>query len=319
MRVSNTMIYREFNRNMATNQVKMQKYQNQLGTLEEYSKSSDNPLVFAKIIGINDALTQNASYNSTISDALAWTKTQDFALANATESLHRMRQLIESSANGTQGLEEVQANKGQIVAELEAIVDTLNTNFDGRYIFGGQQTKTPPFEIIKNDNGDITEIKYNGTKDRLDNAGNIVKRSGNMSREIATGVSVDLVTDGRLFMNELGSVDAPDNFSTFATDLMTALNNHDQEALSGKLLSKVDQTTENFVNIRSRMGTVQNRLESAESRNETENINLKDVLSQKQDVDVVFKFMEYSNQILAYQASLSMGTKIMQTSILDYV
>ena len=319
MRVASSTIYREFNRNMEINQTNMQKYQNQLGTLKEYNKSSDNPLVFAKIIGINDSITQNTNYNATINDSIAWTKTQDSALANATEGLHRIRQLIESSANGTLGEEELRANKGQIVAEFEGIADALNTNFDGRYIFGGRQTTTPPFEVVKDSEGHILDIKYRGTTDKVDSNGNVTARDGNLSREIATGVSVDLISDGRLFMNEKGTAANPDNLSSFATELMAALKNDDKGTLSGSLLSKIDKTTDNFVNIRSKIGTVQNRLEAAKERNETENINLKDILSEKQDVDVVSKYMELSNQTLALRASLSMGTKIMQISILDYV
>lgn len=319
MRVSNSTTYREFNRNMAINQNRLQKYQNQLNSLTEYSKSSDNPLMFAKIININDSIAQNANYNSTIGDSMAWGKTQDSALASATDSMHRIRQLIESSATGTQGKEEMLANKNEIISEIEGIVDSLNTNFDGRYIFGGKNTKTPPFEILKDTDGNITEIKYHGTKDQVAADGSILAKDGNLSREIATGVTVDLISDGRLFMKEEGTEANPDNLSTFFSEIMTAINSDDKGALSGKLLAKIDVHTENFVNVRSRIGTVTNRFEAAKERNESENINLKEVLSEKQDVDVIQKYMEYSNQMLAYQASLSMGTKIMQISILDYM
>ncbi|MBP1042014.1 flagellar hook-associated protein 3 [Vagococcus sp. BWB3-3] len=319
MRVSNSTTYREFNRNMAINQNRLQKYQNQLNSLTEYSKSSDNPLMFAKIININDSIAQNVNYNSTIGDSMAWGKTQDSALASATDSLHRIRQLIESSATGTQGKEEMLANKNEIISEIEGIVDSLNTNFDGRYIFGGKNTKTAPFEIVKDTDGNISEIKYHGTKDQIGADGSVIAKDGNLSREIATGVSVDLISDGRLFMNEEGTETDPENLSTFFSDIMTAINSDDKEALSGKLLAKIDVHTENFVNVRSRIGTVTNRFEAAKERNESENTNLKEVLSEKQDVDVIQKYMEYSNQMLAYQASLSMGTKIMQISILDYI
>lgn len=319
MRISNSTMHTEFNRNMATNLNKLQKYQNQLNSLSEYSKSSDNPLVYAKIINVNNSITQNANYNSTIGDSIAWGKTQDSALASATDSLHRVRQLIESSATGTQGKEEMLANKNEIISEFEGIVDSLNTNFDGRYIFGGKNTKTPPFEIIKDGDGNILDLKYHGTVDKIDNNQQKIPQNGNLSREIATGVSVDLISDGRLFMKETGDSVNPDNLGSFFKDIMTAINSDDKDKLSGELLAKIDTHTENFVNVRSRIGTVNNRLEAVKERNESESINLKEVLSEKQDVDVIQKYMEYSTQMLAYQASLSMGTKIMQTSILDYI
>ncbi|MFI3604783.1 flagellar hook-associated protein 3 FlgL [Vagococcus fluvialis] len=319
MRVSNSTIYTEFNRNMANNLNRLRKYQDQLNSFSEYSKSSDNPLVYAKIINMNDSIVQNEYYNSTIADSMAWGKTQDSALESATDSLHRIRQLIESSATGTQGNSELQANKKEIMSEIEGIVDSLNTNFDGRYIFGGKNTKTPPFEIVKDDKGDIVEVKYNGTKDKVNPDGTVTSQDGNLPRVIATGVTVDLISDGRLFMKEEGTADNPENLSTFFSDVIKAINSDDKDKLSNELLAKVDVHTENFVNIRSRIGTVTNRFEAAKDRNENETINLKEALSEKQDVDVVQKYMEFANQMVAYQASLSMGTKIMQTSILDYV
>lgn len=319
MRVSNSTIYTEFNRNMANNLNRLRKYQDQLNSFAEYSKSSDNPLVFAKIINMNDSITQNENYNSTIGDSMAWGKTQDSALESATDSLHRIRQLIESSATGTQGSAEMGANKKEIISEIEGIVDSLNTNFDGRYIFGGKNTKTPPFEIVKDNDGDIVEVKYNGTKDVKNPDGTVTPKDGNLPRVIAKGVTVDLISDGRLFMKEEGTEADPENLSTFFTDVIKAINSDDKDKLSNELLAKVDVHTENFVNIRSRIGTVTNRFEAAKDRNENETINLKEVLSEKQDVDVVQKYMEFANQMVAYQASLSMGTKIMQTSILDYV
>lgn len=310
MRVSSSMAYTEFNRNLSTNQANLQKYQNQLSTLNQYSKSSDNPLVFAKIINIGDSITQNKFYNETIGDAISWTNTQDKALSNATDSLHRIRTLIQSSATGTQGAAELAANKSEIIAEVEGLVDALNTNFDGRYIFGGQNTKTPPFEVIKNAQGDITEVKYHGTTS---------KPNANLSREIAKGVDIELISDGRLLVNEKGTTTSPDNFGSFVNDVLTALNTDDKDSLSGNLLTKVDQHTENFVTVRTRIGTLSNRLTAAKDRNENENLSLQSVLADKQEVDIAQKYMEFSNEMVAYQASLSMGTKIMQASILDYV
>ncbi|MGO2084131.1 flagellar hook-associated protein FlgL [Vagococcus sp.] len=309
MRVSNSMIYNDFNRNVAHNMNKLQKYHNQLSTLKEYNQSSDNPVEFSKILDLNDSVLQNGFYNSTIGDAIAWSNSQDAALSHATDSFHRIRGLLTQAANGTQGVEEQAVTKSEIMSEIEGIVDVLNTNFDGRYVFGGKNTKDAPFEVEKDANGDITGILYNGTENG----------KANLPREISRGVSVDLITDGRLFMNETTEGTKSEDLSTFFSEMITALNGNDKDALSGKLITKLSDHAENFVDVRSRIGTVSNRLTSAKSRNEMESLNIKQVLSEKQDVDVAEKYMEFANEMVAYQASLSMGTKIMQTSILDYV
>jgi flagellar hook-associated protein 3 FlgL len=85
------------------------------------------------------------------------------------------------------------------------------------------------------------------------------------------------------------------------------------------LLEAHDEYANNFVNVRSQIGALYNRLESASDRNETEKLNLTETLSNKQDIDFVEKYMEFSNQMTAYQSTLAMGTKIMQLTILDYI
>ena len=61
----------------------------------------------------------------------------------------RIRSLVQSSANATAGSEELGANRSEIEQEIEGIVESLNTNFDGRYLFSGTNTTTAPFEIVK--------------------------------------------------------------------------------------------------------------------------------------------------------------------------
>lgn len=305
MRISNNITYSDFIRNLGTNASNVHKTLNQLSSLKEVSKSSENPLLISKIMNLTGSINQNATFGSTIKDSISWSKVQDSTLDNVSKSMLRIRSLIQSSANGTNGDDELKANKAEIEEEIEGIVEALNTNYDGRYIFGGTSTTTQPFEIVKED-GEIVGIKYNGT-------------SKDLPREIANGVSVDLLSDGSRLMKETGTESDPENLSTYFNDLLSALRTDDKEALGGKLLEAHDEYANHFVNVRSQIGALYNRLEAASDRNETEKLNLTETLSNKQDIDFVEKYMEFSNQMTAYQSTLAMGTKIMQLTILDYV
>ncbi|WP_461198982.1 flagellar hook-associated protein FlgL [Enterococcus sp. N249-2] len=305
MRISNNITYSDFMRNLSTNASKVQTTLNQISSMKEVSKSSDNPLLVSKIMDLNVSLSKNETYSNTIADSISWTKAQDATLDSVSTSMLRIRSLIQSSANATAGSDELKANQSEIEQEINSIVESLNTNFDGRYLFSGTNTTTAPFEVIK-DNDAIVGIKYNGT-------------SQDLPREIASGVSVNLMADGSRLMNETGTATNPENLSTYFNDLLSALRSDDKDALSGDLLAAHDTYANNIVNIRAQIGTLYNRLETAADRNETENLNLTETLSNKQDVDVAEKYMEYQNQMTAYQATLAMGTKIMQMTILDYI
>lgn len=312
MRVSDANMHASFQRNVNSNMRQLNKYSYQLSSFTEISRSSDNPLAFSKILGMNQSIVKNEGYNQTINESISWTNTQDAALDSATQSMHRIRDLMIASANDTVGPEEMEINKQEMISEIDNIVDSLNATYDGRYVFGGQNTDIPPFEVVKAENGDIESIKYHGTPD-------------NLPREISNGVSVQLTTDGTIFNNS----SADDDANSFIKDLMTAMNENDKEALSGTaatgeeaatgLLSRMDNHINNMIDTRAKIGTTTNRLESVKERNEAENLQLREDLSELQDIDVAEKYMEFSNQMLAYQASLSVGTKLLQTSILDYI
>lgn len=303
MRVSSNVTYNDFIKNLNRNAVKVQNTLNQLSSLKEVSQSSDNPLLVSKIMNLNVALGQNATYAQEIKDSISWSDTQDGALSSVGESMARIRTLIQASGTATAGKDEIIANKNEIQQEIRSLVDSLNTNFDGRYVFSGQATDKVPFKVVET-NGEVTGIKYNGS-------------ANSMPREIADGVTIDLVTDGSKMMEVDG-----DTLTGFFEDVMTALNtgeDGDKEALSGDLMARLDKFSGNFVDNRTRIGAVANRLKAAQGRNETEKLSLTQSLSDRQDVDIAEKYMEYQNQMLTYQTTMAMGTKIMQTTILDYV
>ncbi|WP_034537491.1 flagellar hook-associated protein FlgL [Carnobacterium inhibens] len=307
MRVTDSLMSKSFLRNLSANTTNVMKYQNQLSTLKEVSKPSDDPLKVSKILDLNNSIIQNDQYKTTINDAIQWTNVQDSALSSATESMQRIKTLIQYSANGTLSHEDRQANKAEIESEIQGTVDALNTNFGGRYVFAGKNTTEKPFEVQKDEAGEITGITYSGT----------AEGNGNLSREIAPGVSVELSTDGRNFMNAQNA-DGSDNIGSFFSEVLTALDADDTEKLSG-LLDRADQEIENVVSNRSKTGSIFNRLTATLERNDSEKLNLKTMLSENQDIDVAEKYMQFTMEKSAYEASLSMGTKILQTSILDYL
>ena len=124
---------------------------------------------------------------------------------------------------------------------------------------------------------------------------------------------MELLTDGQYFM---GSEDS--DLASFFTNVFEALDGDDSQTLS-ELIGNADAITDTIVNRRTEIGAIFNRLEAAKNRNESENINLHSTLSKEQDIDVAEKIMQYSMEMVSYEASLQMGTRILQTNILNYL
>lgn len=302
MRIATNNSYTDFLKNMATTETKFHYTMGQLSSFKEVSKSSEDPLLVSKIMNLNVAIDRNETQNLEIKDAISWSNTQDGILASVSDSMLRIKTLIQSSANTTSAAAEMKANKNEIQQNIEAIVEALNTNFDGRYLFAGDKTTEPPFSVVKNAQGETYGIAYNGS-------------DVNLPREISDGVTVNLVTDGNQLMGKNGA----ENLNDFFNQVIDSFDNNNRDAMANELLGKADNFRDNFVNVRTKVGSIYNRLKSAQDRNETEKLNLKESLSNRQDVDIAEKYMQFQNEMLAYNATMSMGTKIMQTSILDYV
>lgn len=306
MRISTNMVNADFLNNLATTTNKVQNTMNQLASLKEVNKASDNPLLVSKILDLNVSISQNSSYAMTISDAKDWTTTQDGALQLVEKSMNNIRNIIVAVNNsGSLTDSEYKAYKSELQQEIGTIVDAMNTNYDGRYIFSGSKTTEPPFEVTKDANGEINGLKYNGDET-------------NLPREISNGVSINLLTNGNSVMNAQG---AGKDLGTFFNELVADLDKHDEASIAdlSKKLGEVDVFKNNVVNYNTRIGAIENRIDAAKDRNDSEKITLKNTLSTRQDVDIAQKYMEYQNQMLAYKSTLAMGTKIMQTTVLDYM
>ncbi|MFL2125349.1 flagellar hook-associated protein FlgL [Marinilactibacillus psychrotolerans] len=311
MRITNSLMSKNFMRNLNNNMKSVYKYQEQLSTMEQVSRPSDDPLKVSKVLDLNNEIKQNEEYKSTINDSIDFTNAQDSALANATNSMQRIYTLTQQAANGTYNDQDRDAIRTEVENEIDTLLDSLNTSFGGRYIFAGNNTTTKPlpFEKELDDEGNFAGIIYNGTTEE-DGI------SGNTTKEIARGVNVELQTDGRALMN---SQSAEDNLGSFFNELLTALDDNNTEDLGGDLLGRVDSEMNNIVNLRTNIGATTNRLKAAKDRNESEFLNLKTTYSNTQDIDLAETYMQYSMEMVAYEASLQMGNKILQSSLLNYM
>lgn len=308
-------------RNLNKNLNNMDKYWNQLSSGKEVSKPSDNPLLVSKIMDLSNNILQNKQYNRNISESIGWTKTQDGALDGTNSTLNRIRDLIIYASSGTQSETSLKSIADEVKQKIGELVDTLNSNFDGRYIFSGQKTLTKPFEIADGSNPVIPEgtLIYNGDDPIGDGA------NENLIREITKGVTIELITSGNKIMGGTDNYAASNDenhLGKLLNNILEALNTGTDDAIkdpSNAFIGKLDKHIDNILQLRSQIGAINNRLETSEERNKAENLNLNTLLSEREDIDIAEKYMEYSMMKTVYHASLSIGAQLLQPSLLDYL
>jgi len=341
MRVTNKMLSNSFLTDMSTNLQNMQKLQKQMTSGKEISKPSDDPAKVARAMQLTTDINTNKQYNSNISNTTNWLDTTDTALAQAGDVLQKVRELLVSAGNAAYGSSERQSIKDEINQRVDELTQILNTNYDGKYVFGGTRSTTKPVQTVVN--GSNNNIDYNIAVPPANPAypTELNKINKKMNVEISQGVTMEYnVTAGDLlqFNNESGAgcnlgeqlksivnhLDGNLNTSTNTDPIISAkytdaATDDPTLQLNNKDLQGITDTINNLLNVRAQVGAKQNRSESAKSKNEDESFNMTTILSKTEDIDITQKTMEYATLQTVYMASLQTSAKVIQPTLMDYL
>lgn len=316
MRVTQGMMAKNYLYNLNTNYTNMGKLQQQLSTGHKVSKPSDDPFTVTRTMELKSSIAANERYKQNIEECIGWTDTQEMALGQMNDVLQKVRELTVQAANGTLSDSDKQATTAQLKQLKTQLVEIANTSYDGRYIFSGQKTTDKPFEEV---NG---QVIYKGSNNGLE-------------KEVSPGVSLDIGINGADFFkakytgdsikNDSKTDSATDKDGIFSTidKIIMSLENPSDASLEGKntsnLLGVLDENMENMATIRSGTGAIQNRLEDIHNKNESETFNMTSLLAKTYDVDMGETYMKSKIMESIYQASLNVGAKVLQPSILDFL
>lgn len=100
--------------------------------------------------------------------------------------------------------------------------------------------------------------------------------------------------------------------------LIEDLNTNNSDGIS-KNLARLDAHIGNLNSVRAEMGVKANRLELTLNRIEDDNINLRGLLSKNEDIDMAETIMNLQMQENVYNAALSVGSKIISLSLVDFI
>jgi flagellar hook-associated protein 3 FlgL len=126
------------------------------------NQPSDNPTAAALLVENNDQTTFNSGYLQSIGTVQGQLSTADSTLSSVVTALQRAISLGVEGANGTLS----DSDRASIANELQGIQSQLvllsNASYEGRYVFAGTNTNTPPFVI---DNTVPSGVRYVGNTD----------------------------------------------------------------------------------------------------------------------------------------------------------
>ena len=330
MRITSGMMKNNYLNGMATNLNNMQTLNKQLTSGKEISRPSDNPYKVARSMQLNTDINTNKQYNENIKDTINWLNTTDTALGQVTNVIQRVRELMVSSGNASYGSNEQKAISDEINQRIEEVAQILNSNFDGKYVFGGTKTSSKP---LGSDTDGITGNTYlyfvdkSGNKLDLEDTSTYTKNQlemlgTKMDVEISQGVEMEYNVTAKevlICKDDNGKQVNLMNLLSDITSNLKSSNSADRVKVIGENLADIDSIVSNLLKLRAEVGAKQNRMDSAQTKNEDENYNMTDILSKTEDIDFTEKTIEFTVAQTVYQASLQICAQVLPKSLLDYL
>lgn len=101
-------------------------------------------------------------------------------------------------------------------------------------------------------------------------------------------------------------------------NVIAAMNSGDEQEISD-FLEKVDIQMDKVLSVRADIGARVNRMELVKERISADNLSFTKLLSQNEDVDMAEVIMKLQNEENVYRASLSVGAKVIQPTLIDFI
>ncbi len=308
MRITNSMLTGNFLANLNRNLTKMSVYQNQLSSNRRITRLSDDPVGTINTLAVRKKIDRLEQFQKNVADAQSWLTQSETSLMDINEVLKSAYEQALEAANDT----EDQVDRNSVANYMEQLRDhvfqTGNSSFGDKYIFGGYNTTTPPFTKTGG------TVLYNGIDLATAPQADIdAQKSQVMEFEIGTGRRMKVALTGI----EVMGTGAGNLIAVFDT-LIARLRAGDTAGIAesaGELSGKQDE----ILSVVADIGGQMNRLDFVSNRYELDDINYQTVKSDIESIDTAEVIMQYKNAESVYMAALSVGSKIIQPSLIDFL
>lgn len=286
MRITSNMMSRSLLLNLNAAEENMTNMQNMMSTGHRINKPSDDPAGTHNALGLKTNMAMITQLKSNADESLSFMGTTDSTLSDVQSMLNRAYELTLQGENGTND----DQSRADIAAEIDQInqqIQTLaNTKVGNKYIFNGTSTTDAPVVSSTASFATYSPIQLD---------------VGNNNSKVT--ISVD---GSSIFPASMSLLSDISNALTSGSDLSSYVN-------------QIQTNIDNISSSRATLGASVNRVQAISSQMDTMNINLTSSLSTVQDTDVAKTILDFQTQQNTFQAALSIGTKIIQPSLVDFM
>ncbi len=155
-------IYNNVNFALHLNTEAMIRLQEQASTGSEVNRTSDDPSVAYRVLGLNSQVKSLENYADHISDAIGILELSSTVIEEMVTSFRDTKRSLTQISSGI--YDEAARNRAAegIKHTLERMVMLANSEHTGQHLFGGGNTASAPY-LVQRTNGEITSVTYQGS------------------------------------------------------------------------------------------------------------------------------------------------------------
>ena len=291
MRITEKLIFNNAKVHMANNRARMEQAMAEASTGRRVVHPWDDPVAAGRI---SFHKNQEAQWQGLIKGAnrsISELQSADDALDNIQKAVQRAYELAIQLANETYSPEDRQSGAIEMTTLKDEVIYFLNTAVGGRYVFGGINDDTPPF--------DATGAFLGST----------IQRKSEIAPGLTTESSIDV---SKHITSVAGGVDIP----TALDSLKAALNSSDTAAIN-QGIADFKSCIAQVANARAEAGTQQQFFEIAVETGTYVRDQEHTRASELGDADIIDAATRLQISERALEASLSASVKSFRLTLLD--
>lgn len=296
MRVTQGMMTNSVLQHISNGYSKLADYQSQLASGKKITRPSQDPVVATMGISYRTDVSHVEQYQKNVTNAYKWLDSSDDALAQVNDVLNRVRELTNEASTDTYTADQRKAIGVEVDQLTQQLVTLGNTQVGGQYIFSGSDSANP---LLTMEDGTVVINKV-----ALDNP--------NFSVAVNDGIQMAINVNP----NQVFTKDLFDDLEILKNDLTKGIASG---ADISKHLGEIDTHLDEVSSAQADLGAKTNRIDLTKARLGEQKTVATNVMANNEDADYAETIVKLNQQQNVYNASLAVGAKIIQTSLVDFL
>lgn len=351
MRITNNMMTANTIRNINNAASRLAEAQEKMSSQQKIQLPSDDPVVATRAIKYRNYVAKVEQYQKNTDDVISWQQVTDDALNDLSDVIQQVRELTVKAASDTLTADELVDIKTQVTKLRNQTIQIMNTSYAGRYVFAGFSTDETPYELVSTDIGDsvlfkgkylslggvvsadtddsvITSFCTANADDSYSTANEqSIKYNIGFNSEVTVNVEgQDVIGEGTAnlfdtFAKLLLALDGESSYKTaeISGDPASATISTVTLGSLSDLLTDLDKDYDRMLSAQSTLGARMDYVSRVSERLSNDYTTYTTLMSNNEDIDVAEATTDVASAEYVYEASLSVGAKVITKTLIDYI